>query len=201
MILTDFSSPRSLTVLSCSDCLARHTEYLDGMMDAASAAQWRAHLAECPACARYDRVLRRGIAHLAARPELQLTPDFEIELQQRLIHEERRQAMRPMTSLAAATLAVAAMLAFAAWLPVLLLSRSAEQPVAVVPASASTVASEIAWHAENGVQQPASLHLHQARRATLLSVRAPAIEPKYTPVVLESPIAPINYVRTASLGE
>jgi anti-sigma factor RsiW len=175
-------------------------EYLDGVLDAATQAEWRMHLAECPACARYDRVLRRGLALLAAQPQSQLTPDFTTELHQRLALEERRMAMRPMTSLATASLMVAAMLAFAAWVPVLLMSRGSDAQVEVAVASASTASSEIAWHAQDAVDHQLPVHIHQARRALgLIQHATPVIvEPRYTPVILDAPTAPLNYVRTAS---
>lgn len=175
-------------------------EYLDGVLDADTEALWRTHLANCPDCTRYDRVLRRGLALLAAQPQSQLTPDFTTELQQRLALEERRMAMRPMTSLATASLMVAAMLALAAWIPVLLLSRTGDSQGNVAPiASASTASSEIAWHAEDAVDHHLPVHIHQARRALGLTQHAMSvIEPRYTPVILDSPTAPLNYVRTAS---
>ena len=190
-------------MLSCSECLARHSEFLDGVMDAASSAQWRAHLEHCPDCARYDRVLRRGLSYLAAQPRAELTPDFTMQLQHRLAFEERRMALRPITSMATASLMVAAMLAFAAWIPVLMLSRDSDsaRPAAAFT-SASPVATEIAWHAEDAVDHGLPAHVHQAARRVLSLPRhrGPMIEPAYTPIVLESPIAPLTYARTVSFG-
>ncbi len=189
-------------VLSCSECLARHSEYVDGIMDAGTAAQWRTHLENCPDCARYDRVLRRGLTYLAAQPRAELTPDFTLQLQHRLAFEERRAALRPITSMATASLLVAAMLAFAAWVPVLMLARSDEPGAPVSSAPASPAVVEIAWHAEDAVDHQLPAHVHQAvRRALLLpDAASPIIEPAYSPVVLASPIAPLNYVRTVSYG-
>jgi anti-sigma factor RsiW len=185
-------------VLSCSDCLARHSEYLDGLMDAATAAEWRSHLAGCASCARYDRVIRRGVKVLAAQAEVEPSTDFMTHLQQRLLQEDRRAAMRPMTSLASASVAIAAMLAFAAWIPVLMLATESDRAVATAEAqSVSAAASEIAWHVEGAVERRAPEHIHLARRvAWAPSTADNVIEPKYTPVVLESPIAPLTYSRT-----
>ena len=185
---------------SCSEYLARHSEYLDGLMDDVTAQQWRTHLSDCADCARYDRVVRQGLKLLVAQSELQPTPDFMTQLQQRLVYEDRRSAMRPMTSLASASVAIAAMLAFSAWIPVILLATDEEQsPVQVIEASAvSATASEIAWHAENAVERRAPEHIHFAKRvAWAPTVSNHVIEPKYTPVVLESPTAPLSYSRTA----
>ena len=68
--------------------------------------------------------------------------------------------------------------------------------VAIEPAAAS----EIAWHGENAVEYRAPSHIHQARRVVWPTHHAHVIETKYTPVILESPIAPLNYAQTVSLG-
>jgi hypothetical protein len=185
-------------VLSCSDCLARHSEYLDGVMDSITAEAWRIHLAECADCARYDRVVRRGLKVLAAQKQIEPTADFMAQLQQRLTIEDRRSAMRPMTSLAGASVAVAAMLAFAAWIPVLILANDTAPAVQVAQATPVTeTASEIAWHAERAVEQRAPGHVHLvSRRVAWAPMNTVSmITPDYSPVVLESPIAPPNYSR------
>ena len=183
-------------MLSCSDCLARYSDYIDGVLDAESAEQWRLHLVTCPDCARYDRVLHRGLKLLGQQPTMELGADFYAQLGQRLEGEDRRAYTRPMTSLAAGSIAVAAMLAFAAWIPVLLLSDG-NAPNAIAQESASAVAAEIAWHRESAVDETTSPHVHLARRlAWSPTSSGHVIEAKYTPVVLESPMAPPSYVRT-----
>jgi hypothetical protein len=165
-------------------------------MDPQDADRWRAHIAGCASCGRYDRVLRRGLRTLAAQPHVDLDADFTSELHRRLASEDRRFGTRPITSMAAASVAVAAMLAFAAWLPVLLLTNG---PEPVIAAPATPAASEIAWHGEGAVEYRAPSHVHQARRVVVWPTHhAHVIEPKYTPVVLESPIAPLNYAQTVS---
>ncbi len=169
-------------------------------MDTPTAEIWRTHIARCPGCARYDRVLRRGLKYLAAQPQVEPSEEFTAQLHYRLAFEDGRVGVRPITSLAAASVAVAAMLAFAAWLPVLMLSNPEQSVVsgAIVPASA--VASEIAWHGEGAVESRPSTHIHQARRVIWPSRGHHVIEANYTPVVLESPIAPLSYARTVSFG-
>jgi hypothetical protein len=177
-------------VLSCSEWLARHSEYLDGELDAVTADAWRVHLAECSRCGRYDRVLRRGITTLGRQPQLEPAQDFMLLLQQRLVAEDRRRALRPMSSLATASLAVAAMLAFAAWLPVMMLAGEEQQAVEAL--EASPVVTEIAWHRESAVEARAG-YVHLARRdAWLPSAEGHVMEARYTPVVLESPTAPLR---------
>jgi hypothetical protein len=171
---------------------------MDGAMDAVHADQWRAHLAACPACGRYDRVLRSGLKFLRAQSHVAPADDFVLRLQHRLLNEDQR--MRPVTSLAGASLAVAAMLAFAAWIPVVMLSQGSE-PSAVVAESVSTVATEIAWHREGAVEAQTSTHIHMARRlAWAPTSNGHVIETKYSPVVFESPTAPPSYARPYSFG-
>ena len=167
-------------------------------MDPATADLWRAHIAACPKCARYDRVLRRGLKSLTAQPQLEPDAQFTFELHRRLAFEDRRFGTRPITSMATAYVAVAAVLAFAAWLPVLLLSNSSDPQVTAAPAS--SVAAEIAWHGEGAVEVRTPSHIHQARRVIWPARNDHVIEPKYSPVILESPIAPLSYARTVSLG-
>jgi anti-sigma factor RsiW len=175
---------------------------MDGQMDAEGAEQWRLHLSACPDCARYERVLRRGLNVLSQQPRAELADDFFLQLNQRLIREDHRAHTRPVTSLAASSIAVAAMLAFAAWIPVLMLSQGSTSN-AIAAQSASAVATEIAWHRESAVDQRTPAHIHFARRlAWAPTASGHVIEAKYTPVVLESPIAPPSYARPHSyVGE
>ena len=189
-------------MLSCSDCLARHSEYIDGVMDAATAEHWRTHLAVCSDCARYDRVLRRGVQVLNKQAQLDLGSDFLLQLQQRLAYEDRTSAYRPMSSLATASVAVAAMLAFAAWIPVFMLSRPDNNSTAMA-GELSAVATEIAWHGENAVEEPSRGHIHLTARRVAWSPASThqVMQPQYTPVVLESPTAPPSYSQKYSTDE
>ena len=182
-------------MLSCKDCLARHSDYLDARLDAIAAAEIREHLASCPRCARYDRVLRRGVKILASQPPIEPSPDFIFQLDQRIQFEHQRAAFQPVRFLAAASVAVAAMLALAAWIPVLMLATQDKVAVDVVPAvEASPVSAEIAWHGARAVDNATSSHVHMVSRGSWPpSVENHPIAPRYTPVVVESPTAPINY--------
>ncbi|HET9439068.1 MAG TPA: zf-HC2 domain-containing protein [Longimicrobiales bacterium] len=185
-------------MLSCRDCLARHSEYLDGRLEDAAAEAMRAHLAVCPRCARYDRVLRRGLQALDAQPALHLAPDFEEQLQARIAFESRRAELRPIRSMATASVAVAAMLALAAWIPVVFVASQESQPLSVVQsAEASPVVSEIAWHGEDAMDERQQ-HVHLVRRlAWKPAIEDHVISPRYTPVIVESPTAPLNYTQAA----
>jgi hypothetical protein len=168
-------------------------------MDEATAEIWRAHIAGCASCTRYDRVLRRGLKTLAAQALIEPDVNFTSDLHRRLAFEDHRLAARPITSMAAASVTVAAMLAFAAWLPVMMLTNPPKDKAAA-SASASQVASEIAWHVESAVETSAGSHIHQAKRVIWPANSDHVIEAKYSPVILESPIAPLSYARTVSYG-
>jgi predicted anti-sigma-YlaC factor YlaD len=71
---------------SCERLRERHGDYLDGLLAGAELAQMQSHLAECLACARYDRVLRRGLGVARELPPLMPTDDFEHRLQHHIYH-------------------------------------------------------------------------------------------------------------------
>jgi hypothetical protein len=80
------------------------------------------HADECPHCAHYDRVVRRGTDVLRDLPELEVSDDFADRLRWRLYaaeEEDRRERRLASPAQAAGTLAIAAMLAAAAWVPLM----------------------------------------------------------------------------------
>lgn len=185
-------------MLSCTEVLERHSDYIDGFMPADEAALWAQHIAACSDCARYDAVLRRGIRMLSAQV-VEPDADFMKQLHSRIADEEQR-AARPISSTTATSVSVAAVLALAAWLPVMLWTRDAEETPAPVYASEAPgdVASwEIAWHGGTAVHQPRS-HARLANRSVrLASVHANVslIDRGYTPLILQSPVAPLLATR------
>lgn len=179
-------------MLSCNEVLARHSEYIDGEMTPPDTERWRAHLAECATCARYDRVLRKGVSVLAAS-ELQPDPEFTMHLRYRLA-DERYGMTRPLGNNLAVGLSTAAILALIAWLPLLILSRG-EGDEAVVRTETGAASSEIAWHgsiaiaADQAHDAPAVEQVVRAPNAAAVSLIAPG----YSPLVVESPTAPPTY--------
>jgi anti-sigma factor RsiW len=183
-------------VLSCNEILERHSEYMDGEMSAADAACWRAHLAACAACARYDRVLRNGLRLLAAQPTIQPDPDFTTYIRFRIADENRR-ATRSFGATSGA-MSVAAVLALAALLPVLMLARSKPHDITApinLSSNADLRATEIAWH---GAMDSEATHENMVRPEATLAATNPGasvIDQGYTPLILESPTAPPSYSR------
>lgn len=105
----------------CDDVIARHSDYLDGLLPAHEAAQVQWHLSTCSSCARYDRVVRRGLEMVRELPEVLPSEDFAERLQHRIYHlQDGRAIANQRTAGAAATFAVASMIALLAWSPLIL---------------------------------------------------------------------------------
>lgn len=98
--------------MECREFLLRYSDYDDSLIPAHEADRFRAHMAECASCARYDRVLRKGrmLARQVEGPRP--SPDFIPRLHLRLL-ELRSRRRGPLsaglaTGLAAATILVVA---------------------------------------------------------------------------------------------
>jgi hypothetical protein len=108
-------------MISCQTFLDRYSAYLDHDVSWAEREEIEAHADECESCARYDRVVRRGTDVLRDLPELEVSDDFGERLQWRLYqadHEAKRERMaRPAQALG--TVALAGMIALAAWVPLM----------------------------------------------------------------------------------
>ncbi|MGQ0813838.1 MAG: zf-HC2 domain-containing protein [Gemmatimonadota bacterium] len=166
-------------MLNCKEVLARHSEYIDGEMTPADAERWRAHVAACPLCARYDRVLRRGISLVSSINELEPGPEFLTHLRFRLGDEQNRMTMRLVSNGAAAGVSIAAVLALIVWVPLMLMSGGRNVSTVRVNALESGIESaEIAWHGDVAVRNRAS-HL-------TLSAPPAAFAPTHSTVWLAS---------------
>jgi hypothetical protein len=188
-------------LLSCKEVLARHSEYLDGEMAPPDTERWRAHLAECALCARYDRVLRKGTS-LLATADLEPDPEFAMHVRYR-IADERYHSTRPMNNSVAVAMSTAAVLALIAWLPLMIVSRTGGDTAA--QAETAPASSEIAWHGSVAIDDDASHRAPEVDASVLAPNHAAValIAPGYSPLVIESPIAPPSYssVRLTSLTE
>lgn len=107
--------------MTCQEFLARYSDYLDERMDAIEAPRWRRHVEVCPACARYDRILRKGLPLMRSLPHIEPSHDFFPRLQHRLFHvdDDLKAGRRPSGAGVAASLAIAGALAMLAWGPLL----------------------------------------------------------------------------------
>jgi anti-sigma factor RsiW len=83
--------------MNCSEFLRRYSDYDDSLVPPAEADRFRAHMSECGACARYDRVLRKGRMLARQLPQLEPASGFVTSLRHRLWRESHR---RPRPALA-----------------------------------------------------------------------------------------------------
>jgi hypothetical protein len=96
---------------ACATFLAQHTAYRDGQLTAQQARVHEAHGEHCASCARYARVVERGVAVLRGIEPVAATPEFAPRLQHRIFHLEDpafapRRRYLPVTLMAAALAAV-----------------------------------------------------------------------------------------------
>jgi anti-sigma factor RsiW len=118
----------------CEELLARYGDYIDGQLSPLQAARLQLHLEVCGSCARYDRIMSRGLELVRELPDLTPSHDFEERLQHRLYHADDAAALaaqRPAAG-AVAAFAVAGVIALLAWSPMLL---STDDGTAVVVAN------------------------------------------------------------------
>jgi anti-sigma factor RsiW len=102
--------------MDCTDFLDRYSDYDDSLLSPAELARFQAHLSVCAACARYDRVLRKGRMLARQRAPVQVGERFAPRLQRRLWQD--RTSRRPpavrvpggmATALAGVTIVVTAL--------------------------------------------------------------------------------------------
>jgi hypothetical protein len=126
--------------MDCQDFLARYSEYLDEVIDLEDMEQLEQHLGACDACTRYDRVMRRGLDLARTIPTITPSSDFQLRLEHRLLHvrDEMSADGRALNGGAAVSLAVAGLLALAAWGP--LLRANADSVADASPGGATEVA-------------------------------------------------------------
>lgn len=169
---------------------------MDGEMPSVDAELWRTHLANCTACARYDRVLRKGIGVLRS-DSIEPDAEFMLHIRYRLAYEEQRVAMGPVTAGAATSVTVAAVLALAAWLPIMFMSRDRETTplVEALATDIDPAASAIAWHGSNAIAAPIASPPLMAPIASSPEAKPSItiIDRGYSPLILEAPTAPPTY--------
>ncbi|HEX5724235.1 MAG TPA: zf-HC2 domain-containing protein [Longimicrobiaceae bacterium] len=109
-------------MMDCEHFLAGYSAYRDGEVSWGEREAFEAHIDDCPACARYHRVVGKGVELFRGLPELEVSDDFAARLQHRLYGvdaEAGRAGRRASAGAAVATFAVAAVIAMAAWVPLM----------------------------------------------------------------------------------
>jgi len=104
--------------MECEEFLQGYSSYLDGRADPPERENFDAHLESCDSCARYHRVMRRGLEVFRDLPRVTGSSDFLPRLQHRLYHVDDRIPYGSSPAGNAALVAVAAVGILAlAWLP------------------------------------------------------------------------------------
>lgn len=130
-------------MVDCETFLAEYSALRDGLVSEGLRVALEAHRDGCSACARYDRVIRGGTRLVREQPALEVSDDFLARLEGRLYEVDLERVVEARYAGAGAgtatvTLSVAALIAAAAWMPVVSFengSAGADR----VPASAPAV--------------------------------------------------------------
>jgi hypothetical protein len=138
-------------MMDCDTFLDGHSDFRDGLLTLPDRVAFEAHLRECDHCARYDRVVDRGVRVLRDRPALEVSDDFMDRLQHRLYHVDdemaaARRRRSPVSRGAVAALAAAASIAAVALVPRLYPGGTVTmlQPVAATAPASSAPAYRVA---------------------------------------------------------
>lgn len=105
--------------MGCEDFLESYSDFVDGRLEPARHGAFEAHLERCASCARYDRVVQRGLFIFRNLPELQPSSDFLPRLRHRLYHVQDQERIARGTPVGSAALVAVAAVGFlaVAWLP------------------------------------------------------------------------------------
>jgi len=124
--------------MDCSEFLDAYSDYRDGVVtEPGLLLRLRKHLQTCRHCARYDRLIRKGVVALRKHAEIEPSPEFARRLKQRLAAGGPASALLPITppgSRVAAAVMIAAAVVFLVYEGL----RGPEQP----RRTASTLPSE-----------------------------------------------------------
>lgn len=143
--------------MTCREYLALYSELLDEQLDVEQEARCRTHAIECSACARYDRVMRRGLQLVREIPGVTATPEFirrvELGVFRMAEGRDQRRFAAPGTVLA---LAIASLVAVAAWSPLIQLAEPGDRDSAEMTAGTDSRAGSDARRAQPAVGMAAS---------------------------------------------
>jgi anti-sigma factor RsiW len=95
--------------MNCSQFRQFYSDFADGLIDEAEAVAFHIHIAECPACERFDAALRQGGRTLRQLRAPAPSWDFDTRLFNRILDECRREepALKQWSGLAGAVMVVA----------------------------------------------------------------------------------------------
>ncbi len=104
--------------MTCSEFLARYSDFRDGLIGAPrEARRFARHIATCASCRRYHDALRHGVVALQTKVREEPDPDFRQRLARRLAVERAQtgRAVIPSRPALAAALLIAAAIGLLAW--------------------------------------------------------------------------------------
>lgn len=106
--------------MTCGEYLALHSELLDERLDVEDELRCREHALNCASCERYDRVLRHGLRLVRELPPVTPSSQFLHRFQHRILRTaESYGGGRSAASGTVLALAIAGVIAIAAWSPLL----------------------------------------------------------------------------------
>ncbi|CAN5360905.1 hypothetical protein BH23GEM4_BH23GEM4_24290 [soil metagenome] len=114
-------------MVSCHEFISTYSDYRDGLVGAGLARSLARHRNECPSCARYDRVIRRGVEVARNIDGPSPSREFLPRLQHRIYHLEDDFRPDPFGSgvSVALLLMISVVFGVSAWLPAV---RAASEP-------------------------------------------------------------------------
>ena len=122
--------------MTCSEFHGRFSEYYDGTAESAFLGAADAHVAACADCRRYHEIVARGAAILRTAPPVSVSDDFFPRLRHRIYHLEDGPALGKdevgSATTVSAALVIAAVIALAAWSPLLMHAPQVKLPPIVV---------------------------------------------------------------------
>lgn len=124
--------------MDCRDFRDRHAPFVDVLCSAHEEAEMRQHMLACASCARHDMLVRRSLMLVKSLPAVELSPDFHARLETRL-RAARLQGTTPapMRLSYVTFAALAAAVAFVAFLGVSVSRRAAPTTIRMAPVVAT----------------------------------------------------------------
>jgi len=135
--------------MTCEECIALASDYIDAALNPLDAIRFRAHIAVCARCGRYQGVLERSLRIAREMPEILPSTDFEWRLNRRLreLDEELVTHQNSVRSGVVVVLGLAALVVFVSWAPILAPARGTPGEAATYPGEARPAGAE--WLVED----------------------------------------------------
>lgn len=174
-------------MIDCTRFLLEYSDFRDELVDSELRAKFLDHIESCASCARYDRVVGRGVSLLRELPEPVPSDDFGARLQHRLFHvddEMRRVRTFPRSGFAVAATAVILLLVSLS--PLIRAGTPLTELPAVVANAPSTTAETPALLRSGPFLTPTPASTGSPARSSLLG-QAPPSSPWLTSGAVGSP--------------